>query len=156
MALAVGDKAPDFTLADTTKKLRSLNEFLGTKTVITFYPAAFTSVCTKQVCSFQDALTAFGKLGAQVVGISVDPVDANNAFAMKNNIAFPLLSDFTRHVSALYAGLYVGLGGVPGYTAAKRSVFVLDGEGTVRYAWISENPGADPNYDEVRTALESF
>ncbi len=156
MALKVGDKAPDFLLADTEKELRSLKEFLGNKTLITFYPAAFTSVCTKQVCNIRDSIAALGDLSVQVVGISVDPVDSLKAFAAKNNIAFPLLSDFTRHVSALYAGLYVGLGGIPGYTAAKRSAFVLDGQGVVRYAWISENPGAEPDYNEVKAALSSF
>lgn len=155
MALRVGDKALEFTLVDTTKKPRSLSEFLGKKTVVAFYPAAFTGVCAKEMCTFRDSLGALNDMDAQVVAISVDPPFSNRAFAEQNKLNFPVLSDFTRHVSSQYAGLYMDLGGVAGYTAAKRSVFVLDKDGVVKYAWISENPAAEPNYDEVKNALAS-
>ena len=154
MPLKVGDLAPDFTLSDSTRKLRSLREFRGKKTVIIFYPAAFTGMCTKELCTFRDSLAAFNALDASVIAISVDPMAANRVFAEQNQLSFPVLSDFTRHVSALYAGLHMDFG-APGYTVAKRSVFVLDESGVVTYAWISENPGAEPNYDEVRAAVSS-
>ncbi|HXG00984.1 MAG TPA: redoxin domain-containing protein [Bacteroidota bacterium] len=156
MPLKVGDKAPEFVLVDTDRKPRSLKEFLGRKTVLAFYPAAFTGVCTKEMCTFRDTFDEIGSLDATVVGISVDPPFANKAFAQEYKIPFALLSDFTRHVSSIYTGLYVDLGGVPGYTAAKRSVFVLDREGIVRYAWISEQPAAEPNYDDIKSVLLSL
>ncbi len=156
MALKVGDKAPEFSLIDTGKKTRTLSEFLGKKTVVAFYPAAFTGVCAKEMCTFRDSLASLNNMNANVVGISVDPPFSNRAFAEQNKLNFPVLSDFTRHVSSQYAGLYMDLGGVAGYTAAKRSVFVLDKSGVVKYAWISDNPSAEPNYDEVKSALAAM
>ncbi len=156
MALKVGDKAPEFSLVDTRKKYRTLGEILGKKTIIAFYPAAFTGICTKEMCSFRDSLASLNNMNATVVGISVDPPFSNRAFAEQNKLNFPVLSDFTRDVSSQYSGLYMDLGGVAGYTAAKRSVFVLDESGVVKYAWISDNPGAEPNYDEVKSALAAI
>ena len=153
MALKVGDQAPPFTLVDTEKNPRTLKEFLGSKTVIVFYPGAFTGVCSKEMCTFRDSISMFGEMNAKVVGISVDAPSANKAFSEHNKLNFPLLCDFTRYVSIQYAGLYINFSGIQGYTAAKRSVFVLDKDGIVRYAWISENPGAEPNYDEVKNAV---
>ena len=156
MAAKVGDKAPDFTLYDTEKKPRSLKEFLGKKTVLAFYPGAFTGVCTKEMCTFRDSLTRFNALNAQVVGISVDAPFANKAFATQNNLQFPLLSDFNRTALKAYGIVHEGFSGLNGYSASKRSVFVLDKDGIIRYAWISDNPGIEPNYDEVTKALSSF
>ncbi len=156
MALKVGDKAPDFTLVDTDKKEHTLKEFLGKKTVIVFYPGAFTGVCTKEMCTFRDSLTNFSSMNAQIVGISVDSPFANKGFAAANNLTFPLLSDYTRTVSQQYAGLYDAFAGLKGLIAAKRSVFVLDANGVVKYVWITENPGVEPPYDEVNKALASF
>jgi peroxiredoxin len=156
MAAKVGDKAPDFTLYDTEKKPRSLKEFLGKKTVLVFYPGAFTGVCTKEMCTFRDSLSRFNALNAQVVGISVDAPFANKAFATQNNLQFPLLSDFNRTALKAYGIVHEGFSGLNGYFASKRSVFVLDKDGIVRYAWISDDPGVEPNYNEVTKALSSF
>ena len=156
MALKVGDKAPDFTLVDTDKKEHTLKEFLGKKTVIAFYPGAFTGVCTKEMCALRDSLTNFSSMNAQIVGISVDSPFANKGFATVNNLTFPLLSDYTHTVSQQYAGLYDAFAGLKGLIAAKRSVFVLDANGIVKYVWITENPGVEPPYDEVSKALASF
>ncbi len=156
MAAKVGDKAPDFTLYDTEKKPRSLKEFLGKKTVLVFYPGAFTGVCTKEMCTFRDSLSRFNALNAQVVGISVDAPIANKAFATQNNLQFPLLSDFNRTALKAYGIVHEGFSGLNGYSASKRSVFVLDKDGIVRYAWISDDPGVEPNYDEVTKAVSSF
>lgn len=153
MPVNKGDKAPVFTLPDTEKKQRSLGEFLQKKTVLVFYPGAFTGVCTKEMCTFRDSLAEFEGLNAQVVGISVDSPFANKGFAQANKLTFPLLSDFTRAVSRQYAGLVEDFSGLKGYTAAKRSVFVLDAQGVVQYAWISDDPGKEPPYDEVRKAV---
>jgi peroxiredoxin len=156
MSLAVGSKAPSFTLVDTERKPRSLSEFLGKKTVLVFYPGAFTGVCTKEVCALRDAMSNFNLVNGQIVGISVDSPFANKAFAEANRLTFPLLSDFNREVTKQYAGIYEGFAGVPGYTAAKRSVFVLDSAGTVKYVWVTENPGVEPPYEEIQKALASF
>jgi peroxiredoxin len=95
-------------------------------------------------------------MGAQVVGIAVDAPAALKAFSDQNKLAFPLLTDYTREVSKKYPGIYESFGNIPGLTAAKRAVFVLDGQGIVKYAWITENPGTEPDYNEVKKALASF
>jgi peroxiredoxin len=156
MALTVGSKAPDFTLVDTDKKPRSLKEFLGKKTVLVFFPGAFTGVCTKEICTIRDSLATYSSLAAQVVAVSVDSPFANKGFSEHNRLSFPLLSDYTREVSAKYGGLVNDFSGLKGYTAANRAVFVLDNAGTVRYAWVTENPGVEPPYAEITKALGSF
>lgn len=155
MALKKGDRAPAFTLYDSEKKSRSLSEFLGRKTVLAFYPGAFTGTCTKEMCAFRDSLSSLGSLNAQVVGISVDAPFANKAFAEQNKLTFPLLSDFSREVSRNYGGVYEDFAGLKAYTASKRAVFVLDSGGIVQYAWITENPGVEPPYAEIEKALSS-
>jgi peroxiredoxin len=156
MSIHVGDKAPDFTLYDTEKKSRSLAEFLGKKTILAFFPGAFTGVCTKEMCALRDSMTRFNELNAQVVGISVDSPFANKGFAAQNNLQFPLLSDFTRSTLLDYGVVHDGFSGLVGYVAAKRSVFVLDKDGVVRYAWVSDIPAVEPNYEEVTKALSSL
>jgi glutaredoxin-dependent peroxiredoxin len=153
MPLKVGEKAPDFTLYDTDKKEINLYDQLTKKTVLVFYPGAFTGVCTKEMCSFRDILSKFNDLGAQVIGISVDAPAANKGFQTVNNLRFPLLSDFTREVAQKYGGIYQDFGGIKGYTAAKRAVYVLDKDGTVTYVWITDDPGTEPDYAEVQKAL---
>jgi glutaredoxin-dependent peroxiredoxin len=153
MALKIGDPAPDFTLVDTEKKSRSLKEFAGKKVVLAFYPGAFTGVCTKEMCALRDAMSSLGALNAQVVGISVDSPFANKGFGEHNRLTFPLLSDFDRSVSALYSGVYRDFGGVSGYTASKRAVYVLDAHGVIRYIWVTENPGVEPPYEEIQKVL---
>jgi glutaredoxin-dependent peroxiredoxin len=154
MAINIGNKAPEFTLFDSDKKPRSLSEFRGKKTVLAFFPGAFTGVCTKELCTFRDAMSNFNNLNAQVVGISVDSPFANNAFAMQNNLQFPLLSDYTREVCKQYGGVHEDFAGLKGYTASKRAVFIVDANGSVKYAWVSENPGIEPDYDAISQALK--
>lgn len=156
MAIKVGDKAPVFTLTDTEKKARSLSEFLGKKTVLAFFPGAFTGVCTKEMCTFRDSMAKLNTMNAQVVGVSVDSPFANKAFATQNNLQFPILSDFDRQVIKKYGIELTNFAGLSGYTAAKRAVFVIDNAGTVRYSWITDNPGVEPNYDEVTKAVEAL
>ncbi len=153
MALTVGQLAPNFTLADTFRKQVSLSDFAGKKVAIFFYPGAFTAVCEKEMCTIRDAMADFDAGGAQVIGISVDAPASNKAFADKNGLKFPLLSDYTRYVSAQYCGLINNFAGLIGLTASNRAAFVLDGAGKVTYAWVSENPGVEPPYEEVKKAL---
>ena len=156
MPIVVGDKAPDFSLVDTEKKPRSLKEFEGKKTVLVFYPGAFTGVCTKEMCAIQDSLARLNELSAQVVGISVDSPFANKGFAAQNKLTFPLLSDYNRETIRKYGIVHDGFGGLQGYLASKRSVFVLDQSGTVKWAWVSDDPGVEPDYEEVKKAVGSF
>jgi len=153
MAVKKGDKAPQFALFDTDKKEHSLGEFLGKKTLLAFYPGAFTGVCTKEMCTFRDSLSELGRLNAQVVGISVDSPFANKTFKDANKLDFPLLSDFGGKVSSEYVGLYDSFAGIPGYRASRRAVVILDDKGTVTYVWVTENPGTEPDYAEVKKAL---
>ena len=156
MAVRSGDKAPEFSLVDTDKKPRSLSEFLGKKTVLAFFPGAFTGVCTKEMCALRDSMSRFNELNAQVVGISVDAPFSNKAFATQNNLQFPLLSDYARSATKAYDVVLNDFAGLTGYAAAKRSVFVLDKTGIVRYVWITDNPGVEPNYDELSSAVAAI
>ncbi|MBN8548407.1 MAG: peroxiredoxin [Deltaproteobacteria bacterium] len=153
MPLTTNSPAPTFALPDTDRKERTLKEFAGKKLILAFYPGAFTPVCQKELCSFRDSLGTFNQFGAQVLGISVDSPFANKAFAAQNDISFPLLSDHTREVSKAYGGVHEDFAGMKGYSASKRAVFVLDNNHVVKYAWISDNPGNEPPYEEVKKAL---
>jgi glutaredoxin-dependent peroxiredoxin len=156
MAIANGSKAPDFTLVDTDMKPRAVKEFSGKNVILVFYPGAFTGVCTKELCTFRDAMTNFNAMNAQVVGVSVDGPFANKAFANANGLTFPLLSDYTASVSKMFGGVHEDFAGMKGYTASKRAVFILDKTGTVKYAWVSDNPGVEPLYDEINKVLSSL
>lgn len=149
----VGNTAPQFTLVDTDRNTRSLSEFLGKKTLIAFFPGAFTGVCAKEMCTFRDALSMMNSMDAQVVAISVDGPFANKAFTDANKLNFPVLSDFTKQTSKEYGVQITSFAGMDGYVTAQRSVFILDAKGTIAYKWIAENPGIEPNYDELKDAL---
>ena len=153
MAVEVGQRAPDFTLYDADRKQRKLSEFHGKNVVLAFYPGAFTGVCTKEMCALRDSLTQFNSMNAQVVGISVDPFGALKAFSDQNKLGFPVLSDFNRQVVRQYDVTFQNLGGVEGYVAANRAVFVLDKNGVVRYKWVAPQPANEPNYEEVKQAV---
>jgi peroxiredoxin len=153
MSVDVGQKPPDFQLFDQDRKLRTLKEFQGKKVVLAFFPGAFTSVCTKEMCTFRDTMQTLSGLNAQVVGISVNDPFTNKAFAEANKLQFPILSDYGREVVRKYNAFHDDFAGLKGYTAAKRSVFVLDDKGMVRYRWVSEDPGKQPDYEEIENAL---
>lgn len=150
----IGSKAPNFSLLDTERKLRTLGEFLDKNLVIAFYPGAFTSICTQEMCTLRDSITRFEELSSGVVGISVNDPFTNAAFAERNGIGFPLLSDYTRETVKTYDILMENFAGMNGYTAAKRSVFIVDKEGIIRYKWVSDDPGVEPDYEAIQKALE--
>jgi len=151
---AIGQEAPGFNLPDVEMKSRSLEEFRGKKLVLAFFPAAESPVCTTEMCALRDSLSMLKSLGAQVVGISVDGPFANKSFTENRHLNFPILSDYKREVINKYGVVMADLGSLEGYYAAKRSVFVLDERGIIRYSWISDNPQVEPNYDEIKSALE--
>jgi len=156
LSVEIGQKPPDFQLPDQNRTQRSLKEFLGKKTVLAFFPGAFTSVCTKEMCTFRDSVQALMSIQGQVVGISVNDPFTNKAFAETNKLQFPILSDYTRETVKKYDVFHNDFAGLKGYTAAKRSVFILDENGIVRYKWVSEDPGKEPNYEEIRQALSKL
>lgn len=153
MAAEVGQKAPDFTLVGTDLKAVSLKDFPGKNIVLAFYPAAFTGVCEKELCTFRDALNDFVGANTVVVGVSVDSPFANKEFATRNGLGFPLLSDITRDAIRQYDVVFNDLAGVKGFTVAKRSVFVIDRGGTIRYRWVAPEPKVEPSYAEVKAAV---
>jgi peroxiredoxin len=152
----IGSAAPAFTLIDTTRTATSLGDFAGKKVVIAFFPGAFTGVCTKEMCTFQDSMTALNGLNAAVLGISIDTPFASAEFAAKNKITYPLLCDLTHSVTKAYGVEFHNFAGVEGYSVAQRSVFVLDQAGIVRYKWVAENPGIEPDYAAVIAAVEAI
>ena len=149
-----GEKAPGFTLPDTDRKPRSLQELLKPKgaTLLAFFPGAFTSVCTKEMCTLRDSMAELGKINAQVVGVSVNDPWSNKAFVEKNSLNFPVLSDYNRDVVRLYNVYHNDFGNLKGYTVAKRSVFILDHNGVVTYKWVSDDPAKEPNYEDLKKA----
>ena len=149
----IGERAPDFTLPDTDMKPRSLGEFRGKKMVLAFFVGAFTSVCTKEMCAFRDGMARLIDLDGQVLGISVNDPFSNKEFKEKNRLTFPILSDHNRQVIKAYNLELPDFAGLEGYTVAKRSIFVLDREGIVRYAWVTEDPTVEPDYDKIEQVL---
>lgn len=154
----VGNKAPDFTLPDTNLKYRSLHEFLnqGKKVVLAFFVSAFTETCTKEVCEFRDSMARLTDLQAQVIGISVNDPFANKAFAEKNRLPIPILSDYNKEVIHRYGLAMENYAGLQGYVVAKRSIFILNSEGIVRFMWVSDDPQAEPDYGQIEQALKQI
>ena len=145
----IGDAAPDFTLKNTEKSDVSLADYTGQTVILAFYPGAFTGVCDKEMCAFQDNLGKLNDANAVVLGISVDSPWANAEFARKYDLGFTLLSDIDRVVVNSYDATFVGLGGIEGYVCANRIVIVIDKNGVVQHRWVAENPGVEPDYDAV-------
>ncbi len=150
----IGDMAPDFTLKAHDKSEVTLSSFAGGRVILSFYPAAFTGVCQNQACSINNQIKAASFTDVAVLGISVDSPFANNAFRDANGIDYPLLSDVHREVIKSYGITFENFA-IDGYTVAQRSVFVVESDGTIGYAWYADNPGIEPNYDELFSYLNS-
>ncbi len=152
----VGVKVPEFTLFDYELKKRSLKEFRGKKLVLAFFPGAYTGVCDKEMCTLRDALAKLGKLDAQVIAVSVNDPFALKGFHEDNALNFPLLSDYTRETVKAYGVELPDFAGLKGYTVAKRSVFILDADGVLKWKWVSNDPGVEPDYTEIERQLKKF
>lgn len=152
MAVKVGEKAPAFTLISSDKAEVALENYKGKNVVLLFFPMAFTGVCTTELCTMRDDIVNYNNLDAQILAVSVDSPFTLDKFKSDQNLNFPLLSDFNKDVSRNYGALYeefvLGLKGV-----SKRSAFVIDKEGTVRYAEVLESAGDLPNFDAIKQAL---
>ncbi len=153
MALQAGDTAPDFKLYSSDKKEVSLSDYHGSHVVILFFPMAFTSVCTAELCEVRDNIGIYKDLDAEILGISVDSVFTLAKFRQEQNLPFPLLSDFNKEVSEAYGVLYkefvLGMRGV-----SKRAAFVVDKEGKIVYAEVLEEAGNVPDFEKIKAALK--
>jgi peroxiredoxin len=151
MLVDVGSKAPDFTLTNHDRQPVTLSAQRGHPVVLAFFPAAFSSVCTKELCTFRDSLARLNTAKAQVYGISVDTFFTLKAFHDDQKLTFPLLSDFNKQVIRDY-GVFnddmIGLKGI-----AKRAVFVIDKDGVVRHREVLEDARNEPDYQKVFAAL---
>ena len=155
MALSVGSQAPAFTLKtknDEGLQDVSLSDTSGSKkTVLLFFPFAFTDVCMGEMCSVRDDLSSYEQLNAQVYGISVDSPFTQEVMAKQENINFPLLSDFNKDVSKSYDVIYEDLIGFAG--VSKRSAFVVKEDGEITFAWSSDDPHQVPDFEAIKAAL---
>lgn len=147
MAVDVGSKAPDFTLMNQDRQPVTLSAERGKPIVLAFFPAAFSSVCTKELCTFRDSLAKLNASKAQVYGISVDTFFTLKAFQDQQKLTFPLLSDFNKEVIRQYGVFNEDMIGLKGI--AKRAVFVIDRDGVVRYREVLDDARNEPNYDKV-------
>jgi len=155
MSIETGKPAPEFTLHDTDKNKVSLSDFRGKNVLILFFPQAFTGVCTKELCAVRDDIGRYSNVNAQVLGISVDSVFTLAKFKEDQQYNFPLLSDFNKEVSAMYGSLYtdwiLDMKGV-----SKRSAFIIDKTGIVRYAEVLESAGDMPDFKAINDTLEAL
>ena len=160
MALSIGTKAPEFSLPTKTedgpKQIKLSDNFGQQNTLLLFFPMAFTGTCTTEMCGVSMDLSAYGTLNATVYGISGDNPFAQEAWAQKEKITVPLLSDYEHHVARAYQVAYdsflpqinLGMGGVP-----KRAVFIIDRAGVIQYSESNDDARALPNFDKVKTRL---
>lgn len=146
---SVGDKAPDFTLPDQDFNPVRLYEVLskGRPVVLLFFPAAFSSVCTKELCTFRDKTAMLERANAEVLAVSVDSPWCLKRFREENRLQFRLLSDYNRDVVRLYNVYHEEVLGLK--YVAKRAVFIVKPDGTISYAWVSDDPLKEPDYDKV-------
>jgi peroxiredoxin len=155
MKLDTGQTAPDFTLYDSAKNKVTLSDQRGQNVLLLFFPLAFTSTCTAELCSVRDNISFYNNVNAKVFGISVDSLHTLAKYKAEQNLNFTLLSDFNKDVSSMYGSLYEMFGyNMKG--VSKRSAFVIDKEGVVRYAEVLENDSEQPNFKNITLTLESL
>lgn len=155
MKIETGQKAPDFVLYDSEKNKVGLSDFKGKNVLLLFFPQAFTGTCTKELCSVRDNITDYNNVNAQVLGISVDSIFTLAKYKEEQKLNFPLLSDFNKEVSEDYGSLYdtfvFDMKGV-----SKRSAFVIDKDGIVKYAQVLENAGDIPDFNAINEVLTTL
>ncbi len=151
--ISVGDIAPNFSLLNTNKELVDLNSLKGQNVLILFFPLAFTGVCTEELCSIRDNISFYNDTDATVLGVSVDSCFTLEQFKTQQNINFDLLSDFNKEASRAYEAIFdvFPFGEMKG--VSKRSAFVVDKEGIIKYAEVLESPGDLPNFEAINKVL---
>ncbi|MEO6612370.1 MAG: redoxin domain-containing protein [Chitinophagaceae bacterium] len=152
MKIEAGQVAPEFTLYNSDKKKVTLSELKGGNVLLLFFPLAFTSTCTEELCSVRDNISWYNNVNATVFGISVDALHTLAKYKEEQQLNFTLLSDFNKDVSSAYGSLYEMFGyNMKG--VSKRSAFVIDKEGIVRYAEVLENAGDIPDFKAIQSTL---
>ena len=152
MAVEVGAKAPDFTLPNQDRENVTLSEELKKgPVVLAFFPAAFSSVCQTEMCTFRDSTAELGKTGGRVLGVSTDTFFALKAWGDQHKLNFPLLSDYNKEVIGKYGVTNPDMIGLK--NIAKRAVFVIDKNGVVKHREVLDDARNEPNYDAVKKAL---
>jgi peroxiredoxin len=155
MSIQIGQKAPNFSLTSTDRTEVTLEQYKGKNLLLLFFPLAFTGVCTAELCSTRDNIGVYEKADAEVLAVSVDSSAALKVFKDQNQFNFTLASDFNKTASTAYDTIYdVFGGGMKG--VSKRSAFVVDKEGVIRYAEVLENAGELPNFDQIQKTLASL
>ena len=155
MKIEIGQAAPDFTLYDSAKNKVTLSDLKGQNVLLLFFPLAFTSTCTAELCSIRDNISFYNNANAKVFGISVDSLYTLAKYKADQNLNFTLLSDFNKDVSSLYGSLYEMFGyNMQG--VSKRSAFIIDKNGIIRYAEVLENASEQPNFKNITLTLESL
>ncbi|OSZ76842.1 peroxiredoxin [Chitinophagaceae bacterium IBVUCB2] len=155
MKIEVGQTAPDFTLFDSEKKQITLSELKGQPILLLFFPLAFTSTCTEELCSVRDNINWYNNINAKVFGISVDALHTLAKYKEDQQLNFTLLSDFNKEASRAYGSIYEMFGyNMKG--VSKRSAFVIDQEGIIRYAEVLENAGEIPNFSKIQETLTAL
>ena len=153
MKIEIGQPAPDFTLFASDKTQVTLSDLKGQNVLLLFFPLAFTSTCTKELCSVRDNISWYNNANAKVFGISVDALHTLARYKDDQKLNFTLLSDFNKEVSRLYDTIYEMFGyNMKG--VSKRSAFLIDKEGIVRYAEVLENAGDIPDFEAINKSLE--
>ncbi len=152
MKVKVGDKAPAFSLFSSEKKEIKLDDFQGKTIVLLFFPLAFTSTCTAELCSVRDEIANYNTLSSQVLAVSVDSLHTLAKYKEEQKLNFTLLSDFNKELCRAYDSVYENFGyGMKG--VAKRSAFVIDGKGIIQYAEVLENASEIPNLEAVKKCV---
>jgi len=151
MALEVGQQAPDFTLKSNKMQDVKLSELRGNKVLLLFVPFAFTGVCTKELCGMRDSLKEYEGLDCKVFGVSTDSPFALDTWAKEQGYTFPLLSDYNKDTARAYGAFYEDMMGFKG--VCKRSAFVVDRQGVVRYAEVLADARNLPNFDAIKGCL---
>lgn len=155
MKIEIGQQAPDFTLYDSEKNKITLSDLKGQNVLLLFFPLAFTSTCTAELCSVRDNISFYNNVNAKVFGISVDSLQTLARFKQDQHLNFILLSDFNKEVSSMYGSLYEMFGyNMKG--VSKRSAFIIDSRGVVQYAEVLENAGAQPDFIAIQQVLSSL
>jgi len=153
--LPLNQKAPEFKLFNTEKKELALSSFQGKNVLLLFFPLAFTSTCTVELCNVRDNYSMYNDLNAVVFGISGDSLFSLGKFKEEQKLNFDLLSDFNKTVSTAYDCIYEQFGfGMKG--VSKRGAFVIDKDGILKYVEVLENASELPNFEAIKTCLKSL
>jgi peroxiredoxin len=156
MKIKIGQPAPDFSLYDSTKNKVTLTELRGRNVLLLFFPLAFTSTCTRELCSVRDNIGLYNDCDATVFGISVDSPQTLAKYMEEQMLNFSLLSDFNKDVSSLYGSLYESYSIMNMKGVSKRSAFIIDKSGIVKYAEVLENAGEVPDFEKIQKILQGL